>query len=120
MKKIEKGAVVFDTTSIPSTITIWTAGFANVGTCYLRQEYCGQTGRILVDKTLRLIGHSGMYAVGDIVSAYDEKTNEMYPQMGEFANRSGQYVAQHIVNSLRKKMTPPFSFSSRGIFIPIC
>ena len=119
VKKIEKDRVVLDVGSLPSTITIWTAGFANVGIHYLAAEFCGPTGRILVDNTLQLHGHPGVYAIGDIVYACDPKTNQPYPQLGEFANRAGHYAATHILNSYRKKSTRIFSFSSQGTLIPI-
>lgn len=105
-------------TKIPSDITVWTAGFQNVGVCYLDDKFCLKE-RIVVDDHLTIPDHSSIYALGDIALAKDPKTGELYPQMAQVADVEADYVARHLVRTIRGKKNRPFGFRSRGDLIPI-
>ncbi|WP_019929085.1 NAD(P)/FAD-dependent oxidoreductase [Nocardia sp. BMG111209] len=54
---------------IPAEITVWTAGFAVHPLAAATTVTVSDTGRIIVDETMRSISHPGIYAVGDAALA---------------------------------------------------
>ncbi|MFI2476760.1 NAD(P)/FAD-dependent oxidoreductase [Nocardia xishanensis] len=63
------GAVTADGRTIPAQITIWTAGFAVHPIAAATTLQVSETGRIVVDETMRSVSHPDVYAVGDAALA---------------------------------------------------
>lgn len=107
-----------DGTMVHSDLTIWAAGFENIGACYISQEFCEQ-GRIPVNNFLQHKNFPNLYAVGDIMLAKDD-AGLPYPQLGEAAYKEGQFVGKHLLSVLRnKKPSKPFYFKSKGTILPL-
>ncbi|MFE0473292.1 NAD(P)/FAD-dependent oxidoreductase [Streptomyces sp. NPDC058947] len=60
---------VADGTSIPAAVTVWTTGFAVHPIARASALEVTDTGRILVDGTMRSLSHPDVYAVGDAAFA---------------------------------------------------
>jgi NADH dehydrogenase FAD-containing subunit len=58
-----------DGTAIPAAVTVWTAGFAVHPLARTTALTVGDTGRIVVDGTMRSVSHPDVYAVGDAAEA---------------------------------------------------
>ena len=104
--------------TLDSDITIWTAGFANLGPTYLDSGF-NDRGRINVTGELTMPDYDDVYAVGDIANITDPDTNIAYPQLAEAAHLEGEYIAHHIVRGLQGKKTKRFVFRSKGQLMPV-
>ncbi|MFI8218346.1 NAD(P)/FAD-dependent oxidoreductase [Streptomyces sp. NPDC085932] len=58
-----------DGTSLPAAVTVWTTGFAVHPLARASALEVTDTGRILVDRTMRSLSHPDVYAVGDAALA---------------------------------------------------
>lgn len=58
-----------DGTSIPAAVTVWTTGFAVHPIAAATALEVTDTGRIVVDATLRSVSHPDVYAIGDAALA---------------------------------------------------
>ncbi len=103
---------------IQSDITIWAAGFANMGTEFVETEAC-ERGRIKVEKNLRMVDDTHCYAIGDIAHVQIAGSSRPLPQLAEVAHRQGRYVGRHIADMLSEKKTKPFVFKSKGQLMPV-
>lgn len=103
---------------LASSLTIWTAGVKNTGDCFLSQEYC-ERGRITVTNSLQLPSHQHVYVAGDMSGAIDPKTKKPYAQYAQTAQSQGEYIARHIIASLKNQTMPPFRYRSLGTLLPI-
>lgn len=101
-----------------SDLTVWTAGFENIGPCFLEDRFCDR-GRISVNDFLQVPKHKNLYAIGDIALKYDKHTGSAIPQLAEVAHREGIFVAKHLVASIQNKTTKPFTWKSHGTLMPI-
>ncbi len=104
--------------TLESDITIWTAGFANLGPTFLDEGY-NDRGRINVHNTFQMLAHEDVYAVGDIARIDGGDVTIAYPQLAEAAHLGGDYIAHHIANILKGKKTKPFVFKSKGQLMPV-
>ncbi|MFE0328573.1 NAD(P)/FAD-dependent oxidoreductase [Streptomyces sp. NPDC058960] len=58
-----------DGTSVPAAVTVWTTGFAVHPIAKATTLEVTDTGRIVVDRTMRSVSHPDVYAVGDAAMA---------------------------------------------------
>ncbi|MGV9614573.1 NAD(P)/FAD-dependent oxidoreductase [Nocardia xishanensis] len=63
------GAVTAEGRTIPAQITVWTAGFDVHPIAAATTLRVSETGRIVVDETMRSVSHPDVYAVGDAALA---------------------------------------------------
>lgn len=119
-KEVTKNSVILDNgNTLVSDLTIWTAGFKNIGPHYLDEEFC-EKDRIPVNQFLQHQKFHSLYAVGDNALFYNVNEDQPAPQLGEVAHRAGRYAARHIVSVLlNKPLHKPFHFKSHGILMPI-
>ncbi len=116
---VKENSVILGTgEKLHSDITIWAAGFGNIGPKFVEEEMC-ERGRIKVDEHLRIIGNNFTYAIGDIACALADGVPKPYPQLAEVAHSEGKYVAKHIVASLKQKKIKSFIFKSKGHLMPV-
>ncbi|MFE7721802.1 NAD(P)/FAD-dependent oxidoreductase [Nocardia rhizosphaerihabitans] len=67
--RVTATAVVAGATEIPAALTVWTAGFAVHPLAAATTLTVSDTGRIVVDATMRSVSHPDVYAVGDAALA---------------------------------------------------
>ncbi|MYS07762.1 FAD-dependent oxidoreductase [Streptomyces sp. SID6041] len=63
------GAVTAGGATVPADVTVWTAGFAVHPIAAAAGLAVAESGRILVDRTMRSVSHPNVYAAGDSVHA---------------------------------------------------
>jgi NADH:ubiquinone reductase (H+-translocating) len=71
-------------------------------------------GAVVVDRTLAVPSHAGVWAVGDCAAITDAKTGKPCPPTAQLALREAQLLAQNIYASLRGRSLIPFHFDARG------
>jgi len=73
-----------------------------------------ERGRIRVEPHLEVVGHKGVWAVGDCASILNPATGRPYPPSAQFAVREGAALARNLVGPPK-----PFSFKGLGMFVSL-
>ena len=76
-------------------------------------------GRLVVDRTLAVPDHPGIWAVGDCAAVHDHRSGSTCPPTAQFALRQARLVARNILADIRGKALRPFSYKSLGVFVPL-
>jgi NADH dehydrogenase len=109
------GAVVFNTGEAIETQTlVWTAGTAPhplMQTLPVEQD---KRGAVIVDSTLAVPTHKGLWAIGDCAHVKDAKTGKPCPPTAQFALREAKQLAKNIYASVHGKPLKAFHFNSLG------
>ncbi|MET9270211.1 FAD-dependent oxidoreductase [Kribbella sp. NPDC003557] len=92
--------VTGDGTSIPAAVTVWTAGFAVHPIVRETALEVSDTGRIVVDKTMRSVSHPDVYAIGDAAYAMGSKNKPL-----RMSCASGQPMAWQAADSIAARLT---------------
>jgi NADH dehydrogenase len=109
-------AVLSSGERIPARTVVWTAGVAPspvVATLGLPLE---RSGRILVDRELRVAGHPGVWAVGDCAATPDPaRRGQACPPTAQHAIRQGQLAASNIAATLARRPPQAFRYRTTGM-----
>jgi NADH dehydrogenase len=95
--KLNDGSIILSNT------LIWAAGvrpnkfIADLSLC----EH-DKTGRIIVNSYLEVIGHAGVFALGDCASILDPNTGKTCPPTAQHAIRQGTVVAKNIISEIKR------------------
>ena len=109
-----EGVVVLSDGEIPAETLVWTAGTApNPLTKSLPIEK-DKRGALIVDSTLTVPGHAGVWALGDCAAVVDATTGKPCPPTAQFALREAATLAKNIRASLEGRTTRGFHFDSLG------
>jgi NADH dehydrogenase len=109
-----EGVVVLSDGEIPAETLVWTAGTApNPLTKSLPIEK-DKRGALIVDSTLTVQGHVGVWALGDCAAVVDARTGKPCPPTAQFALREAATLAKNIRASLEGRPTRGFHFDSLG------
>ncbi len=105
---------------IPSRTLVWTAG--NRPHPLLGALPCehNKAGAVVADSTLRVVGLTNVWAVGDcaqIPDAYND--GKPYPPTAQHALREGKLVAENVAAVLRGKAPKPFRFRAIGTLVAL-
>lgn len=77
------------------------------------------TGRIAVDRTMRVQGRANVWAIGDAAAVPDpaRKRKRPCPPTGQHALRQGRRVGRNVAASLGTGRVRPFSYRTLGVFV---
>ncbi|WP_350279900.1 FAD-dependent oxidoreductase [Kribbella sp. HUAS MG21] len=89
-----------DGTSIPAAVTVWTAGFAVHPIAAATGLEVTDTGRIVVDGTMRSVSHPDVYAIGDAAFAIGAKNKPL-----RMSCASSQPMAWQAADSIAARLT---------------
>ena len=76
-------------------------------------------GRLLVDETLAVPGHPGVWAVGDCAAVPDLHGGDTCPPTAQYALRQARHLARNILAEIKGKSLRPFSHKNLGVFVPL-
>ncbi|MCI0332152.1 MAG: NAD(P)/FAD-dependent oxidoreductase [Planctomycetes bacterium] len=76
-----------------------------------------KAGKIEVDATMAVIGHPGVWAVGDSAAIPDVITGGFCPPTAQYALRQGKRLAQNIAAVLEGREAKPFEFKALGVLV---
>lgn len=80
----------------------------------------GKSGKVQVDKFLRLIGYQNVFALGDCAEVIDQITGKPYPPTAQHAIHQSEVVSHNLKVSLTgKDKMKAFSFQSKGMMATI-
>jgi NADH dehydrogenase len=110
-------AVLSDGRRVLTRNIVWTAGTS--ANPVLDALPCArERGRVVVDPTLRVPDHDGLWAVGDC-AAIPNPEGGTYPPTAQHAIREGKVLARNLVASLRGEAPAPFRFRTIGLLASI-
>jgi NADH:ubiquinone reductase (H+-translocating) len=108
------GVVVLSDGEVPAETLVWTAGTApNPLTKSLPLEK-DKRGAVIVDATLAVPGHAGVWALGDCAAVVDAKSGKPCPPTAQFALREAAAVAKNMRANLQGRAAQGFHFDSLG------
>jgi len=110
----QPGAVVLGDGVIPSETLVWTAGTAPSPLLKSLPIEKDKRGAVLVDHTLAVPGHAGVWALGDCAAVNDAKTGKPCPPTAQFALREAEALARNIFADLAGQSKQSFHFDSLG------
>jgi len=116
VKELSKTKDVVDEDELKSIQTktlIWTAGVTPVDT--IRDSlFKTERGKIVVNKFLEVVDHSGVFAIGDCCGAINPKTQRSYPPTAQNAEAQAKIAAYNLHALIRNKEKKKFEYKSKG------
>lgn len=104
---------------LPARTVVWAAGVQAHPLAEALGLPTTRGGRIEVGPDLSVVGHPGVWAVGDIAAPPDRSGQGVLPQLAPVAMQSGAHVARQIARRVEGKGTQPFRFVDRGTMATI-
>jgi len=98
---------------------VWGAGLQGSPLVQSLAAKLERGNRVGVDGSLTLDGHPEVYVVGDAAAIFDEKTQQVLPQLGSVALQSGEHAGETIARLIAGKTTKPFSYHDKGTMAAI-
>src|SRR5437667_759388 len=99
---------------IPTETLVWAAGVAPSPLLKELAVERDNRGAVLVENTLAVPGHTGLWALGDRTLVADAKTGKSCPPTAQFAIREARTLARNLCASIAGKPLQPFHFDSLG------
>jgi NADH dehydrogenase len=115
LKDARADAVVLDSGEEIATKTlVWTAGTAPNPLLQTLPVERDKRGAVVVNETLAVPGHAGLWAIGDCAMVPDPKTGKPCPPTAQFALREARTLALNIHAQVHGKFVKAFHFNSLG------
>jgi NADH:ubiquinone reductase (H+-translocating) len=98
---------------IPAALLIWAAG---VSPSPILKKLPLQLlkDRVVVDSTLEVPGHPGVWAAGDCAAVADPESKLPYPPTAQHALREGKVIGRNIELRLKGQEPKPFQYKAPG------
>ncbi len=108
------GIILSDGREIECTTIIWTGGVSP--TTDIKNLNCehGKHGGIIVDQTLAVPGHPGVWAVGDCAEVPLPDKSGTYGPTAQNATRQGKLAALNIIASINGQKAKPYKYKTIG------
>lgn len=106
---------------VPTHTVVWTAGVKPSPVVKrLGLPLDEKSGRIVVDRTLRVPGVDGVWAIGDAAHVPDPRDlTRPAPPTAQHAIRQGRKVAKNVAGSLSGKRPTNFRYKTLGVFVDL-
>jgi NADH:ubiquinone reductase (H+-translocating) len=98
---------------------VWTAGTVPNPILATLPVPRDKRGAVVVDGTMAVAGHPGLWAVGDCAALTDARTGQRCPPTAQFALREGRTLAGNIHAACRGETPRPFHFNALGVLCVI-
>src|SRR5580658_7014222 len=110
----QPGVVILSDSEIRAMTLVWTAGTTPNPLLKSLAVDRDKRGAVIVDDTLAVKNHKGLWALGDCASASNGKTGKMCPPTAQFAIRQAEVLAKNIHAQLEGRQPQTFHFNSLG------
>jgi NADH dehydrogenase len=108
----EDAVQLADAPEIPSKTLIWAAGVRGAAIVDTLGVALARGGRIPVEGTLQMPGHSGIFVIGDL--AYLEQDGQPIPMLAAVAMQQGKHAARNILRLIQGRTPEPFRYKDPG------
>jgi NADH dehydrogenase len=100
---------------IDSQSLFWSAGVKGVPVNGIAAEIIAPNGRVQVNDVNQIVGHTNVYAIGDIALMTDEIHPKGYPMVAQVAIQQGANVAANLKKTLKNDHNlVPFKYKDLG------
>jgi NADH dehydrogenase len=99
---------------IPARTVVWAAGAAPGPLPRQAGLPVNDRGAVVVEPTLAVAGHPGLWALGDCAAVPDARTGRPCPPTAQFALREARTAAANVVAALRVGRPRAFRFDALG------
>ena len=111
---IRPGVVVLNDGEVAADTLVWTAGTSPNPLLRMLPVERDKRGAVLVETTLAVKDHPGVWALGDCAAVNDGVTGKPCPPTAQFALREAPVLARNIRAFLGGRPLKPFHFDSLG------
>ena len=114
-----EGVTLDDGTDISAKTLV--AAIGSSGNRLLEKLPCQKDhrGRLIVDSRLSVVGHSGLWAVGDCAAIPDIRNGGNCQPTAQCAMRGGSHLAKNLLATITGKSGKPFAYKCAGVFVPL-
>ena len=77
------------------------------------------SGRLVVGTDLKVTGHDGVYAIGDVAAFRDPADNHVLPMLAQFAIREAEQAADNVLAEAHGGSASPFVPNMHGEFVSV-
>ena len=113
------GVVLASGEKIPTATVVWAAGVrASPVMEAVGAEHDG-TGRVVVGETLEVLGHPGVFALGDCARFVDERLGIALPPTAQVAVQQARTAAANLVRRLQGRSLHTFRYRHRGDIVSL-
>jgi NADH dehydrogenase len=109
-----RGVVILRDGEIRAGTLVWTAGTAANPLLKSLPVEKDKRGALIVENTLELPGHPGVWALGDCAAVGDAKSGKPCPPTAQFALREAEVLAKNVRAELQGRSKQRFHFDSLG------
>lgn len=104
---------------VPTKTVVWTAGVKPHPVVSKLGLPLNETGRIVVDRTLAVPDHPGVWALGDNASVPDPKSKGQRPSppTAQHAIRQGRTAGRNVAAALGTGTPTDFKYKTRGVVV---
>jgi NADH dehydrogenase len=110
----QPGVLVLSDGEIRATTLVWTAGTRPNPLLESLPVDTDKRGAVIVDQTLAVRSHLGLWALGDCAAVNNGKTGKPCPPTAQFAIRQAETLAKNICAQLEGRAARSFQFNSLG------
>lgn len=109
---------------VPARTLVWTAGTKPHPLLAASGLASARTGAATVDRTLRVPGHAGVWAIGDcaavpVTESLRGAEGDVYPPTAQHALRQGAACGDNIADVVEGREPRPFAFRSLGTLVAL-
>jgi NADH:ubiquinone reductase (H+-translocating) len=110
-----------DGETIPTRTVVWTAGVRPRPVVARLGLPLAEGGRIEVDRTMRVVGHPNVWAIGDAAAVPDPaRQGQISPPTAQHAIRQGRRVARNVAAEFGAGgRVRPFKYRTLGVFVDL-
>ncbi|MCI4339280.1 MAG: FAD-dependent oxidoreductase [Thermoplasmata archaeon] len=118
--RVEPGRVTLaDGSVFACDAAVWCAGLEAPPVVRQLPVPHGRAGRVAVEATLEIPGHSGVFAVGDVVELQDPRTGMPVPSTAQAALAEARTAARNLLARWKGKSQVPFEYRERGVVVAL-
>jgi NADH dehydrogenase len=115
----EQGFRLTDGQLVEGGVFVWAGGVKAPGLVADSGLPTGHNGRVKVDRYLRVLDHTEIYAAGDIASVTDPRTGHVLPPLAQVALEEGETVARNLDAELNGRPLEAFTFHDKGFVVSV-
>lgn len=114
-----EGVVLSNGTRVDAPTSVWVAGVRPAPLDFDFHVDRDRAGRIVVDGTLRLANHGGIFAIGDVAASTPEGAAAPLPPFAQVAVAQAAHAADNVIRLLDRDRLEPFAYRHRGNLVSL-
>ena len=115
VERVTDGAVHFDGEApLEASVIVWASGVKPVSLAERLGVTLDKRGQICVDEHCAVLGHTDIFAIGDIARFVPQGSDRPLPGLAPVAMQQGRHVASQILRDIRRQPREPFEYTDKG------